>query len=235
MNKLKLLLIFVVFTNVISAQTKLTILYKNGKIKGSKEEYLKTNSVAKWAGKFSIDEFTISDSITYYQTVESFEEKDEFTIKGIKKSRNNKPLGKNFVLGANYCNYASGFNIQAIEWKDNNYLVKTPVADKQKIWNTSEEKKVVLGYNCSKATKLNDNNEVELIVWYFTDFKCTYSSDGDSSLPGIILESYYPKTNTLITAIDLQIETNIIMTPTAKLGTLVSQIDFEKIKKNKKS
>ncbi len=224
----------ITISNNIIAQTKLTILYKKGSIKGSKEDYLKPNNTTKWTGKFSIDEFTINDSITYYQTIQEFEDKEEYTIKSLKKTRLNKMLSKSFVLHSNYCNYATGYNIEAIEWKDDNYLVKTPIENKQKIWDITEDKKVVLGYNCIKATKLNANNEVETIAWFFADFKCSYSNNGDSSLPGIILETYVPKSNTLITAIDLQIETNTVLAPTAKIGKLVTKEEFEKIKKNKK-
>lgn len=231
-----LLVFFMTINSTSFAQTKLTILYKKGNIKGSKDDYLKPNNPTKWSGKFSIDEFTINDSITYYQTIQEFEDKEEYTIKSLKKSRMNKVLGKSFVLHSNYCNYASGYNVEAIEWKDDNYLVKTNVTEKQKIWDiTTEEKKVVLGYNCSKATKLNADNEIETVAWFFADFKCNYSNSGDSSLPGIILETYTPKSGTLITAVDLQIETNAIIAPTAKIGKLVSKDEFEKIKKNKKS
>jgi GLPGLI family protein len=230
-----LFLFFAANSNLSFAQTKLTILYKKGAIKGSNDEYLKPNNTIKWSGKFSIDEFTINDSITYYQTIQEFEDKEEYTIKSLKKSRANKILCKSFVLNANYCNYAAGYNIEAIEWKDENYQVKTPIENKQKVWEVTEEKKVVLGYNCSKAIKLYENNEVEMVVWFFADFKCNYSNNGDTSLPGIALETYYPKSRILITAIDLQIETNNILTPTAKIGKLVSNLEFEKIKKNKKN
>ena len=95
------------------AQTKLSILYKHGTIKGSLQDYLKPNSTARWNGKFSIDEFTINDTITYYETFETLEEKDEFTVKGLRKNRRNKVLGKNFVPRSNYCNYAKGINIES--------------------------------------------------------------------------------------------------------------------------
>jgi len=229
-----LLMSYLLTSNISFAQTKLTILYKKGAIKGSKEDYLKPNNPIRWSGKFSVDEFTINDSITYYQTIQEFEDKEEYTIKSLKKSRMNKMLGKSFVLHSNYCNYAAGFNIEAIEWKDDNYQVKTPIENKQKIWDVTEEKKVVLGYNCIKATKLNADNEIETIAWFFPDFKCNYSNNGDTSLPGIILETFTPKSGILITAIDLQIETNTIITPTAKIGRLVSKDEFEKIKKSKK-
>ncbi len=226
--------IFFSFNNNVAAQTKLTILYKNSIIKGSQADYLKPNSSAKWSGKFSIDELTINDTITYYQPVESYEEKDEFTIKAIKKIRNSKPIGKTFVPRSNYCNYATGINIEAIEWKDNNYLVKDVIPNKQKIWNLTEDTKTVYGYPCKQAFTLN-GEEKDAIVWYTESLKCNLSSNGDSSLPGLILETYYPKTGVLITAIDLQIETNTILPPTAKLGTLVTKDEFEKIKKTKKN
>lgn len=218
------------FCSIANAQTKLTILYKHGNIKGSLADYLKPTPT-KWSGKFSIDEFTINDTITYYQTVETFDEKDEYTIKAIKKSRTNKPVGKAFIPKANYCNYSKGFNIESVEWKDDNYLVKDNLENKQKIWNLSEDSKVVFGYPCKQATQLKDG-EVDVIVWYTENFKCNLSFDGDSSLPGTILETFYPKTNTLITALDLQIETNQILYP--KLGIAISKDDFIKLQKNKK-
>ena len=51
--------------------------------------------------------------------------------------------------------------------------------------------------------------------------------------PGTILETYYPKTGKLVTAIDLQIEVNAIMVP--KVGILVTRDAFNKISKNKKA
>jgi len=232
-NTILLHSIFFCCSNNVFAQTKLTILYKNSAIKGSQVDYLKPNSIAKYSGKFSIDEFTINDTITYYQTVESFEEKDEFTVKAIKKLRNGKPIGKTFIPHSSYCNYATGINIKAVEWKDNNYLVKDAIANKQKIWNLTEDTKTVFGYACKQAFTLN-GEEKDMIVWYTESLKCNLSSTGDSSLPGLILETYYPKTGILISAIDLQIETNSILSPISKIGTLVTKDEFEKIKKSKK-
>lgn len=213
------------------AQTKLSILYKSGGIKGSLQEYQKNTNNNKWSGKFSIEEFAISDTITYYETIENFEEKDEFAVKTIRKNRRNKVMGKNFIPHSKYCNYNKGISIEAIEWKDENYLVKDTLNNKQKIWGLSDETKVVLGYPCKKAYTM-DNGQIDLIVWYTDNFKCNYSNDGDTSLSGTILESYYPKNNTLVTAIDLQIETSPITLPK---GIVVTQDNFEKIKKNKKS
>jgi GLPGLI family protein len=232
-KKIALIAFFTLVNTISIAQTKLTILYKRGNIKGSTADYLKPTNTIKWSGKFSIDEFIINDSITYYQTIQEFEDKEEYTVKALKKARMNKLVGKSFVLHSSYNNYAAGINIEAIDWKDNNYLLKTAIENKQKIWDVTEEKKVVLGYNCTKATKLNADNEVEKIAWFFPDFKCNYAADGDSSLPGTILETYYPKLGALITAIDLQIETNAILTPTSKMGMIISKDEFEKIKKTK--
>lgn len=218
--------------NNIYAQTKLSILYKKGGIKGSLADYLKPNNPIKWSGKFSIEEFIINDTLTSYETAESFEDKDEYTVKAIRKSRRNKIPGKAFIPNATYCNYAQGSNIEAIEWKDENFFVKDNIENKQKVWNLSEDSKVVLGYPCKQASLLKDG-ETEVIVWYTENFKCNLSCDGDSSLPGTILETYYPKKGIAITAIDLQIETNNVLMP-SKGGIMVTKDEFLKIQKNKK-
>ena len=223
-------LVFIGFNQTI-AQTKLSILYKQGTIKGSVTDYLKPNSATKWNGKFSVYEFAIADTISYYEPLETYEEGDEMTVKAVRKSRKNKIMGKSFKPNSIYCNYATGVFIEAIEWKDENYLVKDNISNKQKIWGLSEETKVVLGYPCKLAYTML-NGEKDLVVWYTENFKCSYSNNGDTSLPGTILETYIPKSNTLITAIDLQIETSPITLPKA---ITVTQEAFDKIKKNKKN
>lgn len=220
------------FTATSSAQTKLVLLYKRGTIKGSLESYMKPNNPLKWSGKFSVDEFTVCDSLSFFETVETFDEQDELSVKNIKRNRKSKILGKNFIPNAVYCNYVSGYNVEEIEWKDDNYRVKDGIADKQKIWNLTDEKRIVFGYTCKKAYTMNDT-EIDNVVWYTDNFKCSYSPTGDTSLPGTILESYFPKTNTLITAIDFTIEPNPMMFP--KMGALVTRDEFKKIQKGKKS
>ena len=225
--------LFLACSNNATAQTKLSILYKEGKIKSNLDDYKKPNNPVKWSGKFSIDEFTISDSITYYETVETYDEKDEYTVKSIRKARKNKPVGKAFIPHSSYCNYAAGFNLEEVEWKEDNYLVKTPIANQQKNWMFTEETKIIFGYNCKQAMLMNDA-ETEMVVWYTNALKCNYSINGDTSLPGTILETYIPKTNTLATIIDLQIDVNPILIP-SKGAILVTQEEFIKLKKNKKS
>lgn len=220
------------FITLANAQTKLTILYKHGNIKGSTEDYRKPNSTIRWSGKFSIDEFTISDSITFYETVETLEEKDEFSIKSFKRGRKTKILGKAFVPNTVYCDYAAGYTIKETEWKDDNYFVKDAISNKQEIWVLTEETKTVFGYPCKLAYTMQDD-KIDKIVWYTDNFKCGLSNTGDYSLPGTVLETFLPQSNTLISAIDLQIETNPMMIP-AKGGKLVTQEEFDKIKKNKK-
>ena len=228
-----ILMSFLLITNISIAQTKLTLLYKTGKIKGDVKDYVKPNNPTKWSGKFSIDEFTINDSITFYETAENYDEKDEYTLKALKKARKNKIPGKNFMVGATYCNYASGIYIDEIEWKDDTYLVKDNIKNKQKAWLFADESKHVLGYPCKQAY-IQNGEDVEMVAWYTTNFKCNYSNTGDTTIPGTILEIYNTKTGILSTAIDLQIETSPILMP-LKGGALVTKDAFDKIKKNKKS
>ena len=49
-----LLMSFLFFSSNNFAQTKLTLLYRNGKIKGSLAEYLKPNNTIKWTGKSNV-------------------------------------------------------------------------------------------------------------------------------------------------------------------------------------
>jgi GLPGLI family protein len=144
------------------------------------------------------------------------------------RGRKNKVRGKNFVPNASYCNYASGLSLDEVEWKDENYLVKDNIGNKQIEWVLSEETRTIFGYPCKQAY-IKNGEDIEKIVWYTENFKCNYSASGDTTVPGTILETYYPKTGKLITAIDLQIETNPIMVP--KVGTPIKQEEF--IKKNK--
>ena len=223
---------FVILTSTVTAQTKLTILYKRGNVKTSLTDYLKPNNTIKWSGNYSIEEFTISDSITFLETVESFDEKDEFSLKTLMRGRKNKIRGKAFVPNASYCNYASGINLEQIEWKDENYLIKDAIVNKQIEWVLSEETRTIFGYPCKQAY-IKNGEDIERIVWYTENFKCSYSASGDTTVPGTILETYYPKTGKLVTAIDLQIEVNAIMVP--KVGILVTRDAFNKISKNKKA
>jgi GLPGLI family protein len=213
------------------AQTKLTILYKHGTIKSGLSEYLKPNNQIKWTGKYNIDELTISDSLVFLDPLETYDEKDEFTLKAVLRGRKNKVRGKNFVENASYCNYSSGVCLQQIIWKDDNYLVKDKIENQQKQWILSEEKRTIFGYPCKQAFIQNGEN-IEKVVWYTENFKCSYTADGDTSVPGTILETFIPKHNTLITAIDLQIETGAIVTP--KAGTLITRQDFDKKRGNKR-
>ncbi len=223
---------FLALTINATAQTKLTILYKRGNVKTSLSEYLKQGSPIKWSGNYSIEEFTISDSISFLETVESFDEKDEFSLKTLMRGRKNKVRGKAFVPNASYCNYVKGISLEQIEWKDENYLVKDVISNKQEDWVLSEETRAIFGYPCKQAY-IKNGEEIERVVWYTENFKCNYSASGDTTVPGTILETYYPKTGKLVTAIDLQIEVNAIMVP--KVGILVTRDAFDKIKKNKKS
>jgi GLPGLI family protein len=223
---------FLAFTINVTAQTKLTILYKQGNIKTSLSEYLKPNNTIKWSGNYSIAEFTISDSITFFETLETYDEKDEFSMKTLLRGRKNKVRGKAFSPNASYCNYIKGISLNQIEWKDENYLVKDVISNKQEDWVLSEEIRTIFGYPCKQAY-IRNGEEIERVVWYTENFKCNYSASGDTTIPGTILETYYPKTGKLVTAIDLQIEVNAIMVP--KVGILVTRDAFDKIKKNKKS
>lgn len=228
------LVVLILLCQSVFAQTKLVILYREGKIKNNITDYLKPNTPIKWSGNYSIDEFTINDSITYYEKVETYDEKDEFVLKTFKRGRKTKVLGKSFVPGSVYCNYANGTTTEEVEWKDDNYLVKDKIESKQQTWMLIDETKVVNGYNCKKAGIFNaETNEMEVIVWYTDAFKCSYSKTGDTALAGIILETYVSKTNTLTTAIDVQIEPNPIMLP-SKGVIIVTKEEFEKLKKNKK-
>jgi GLPGLI family protein len=224
------LVFFLALTISITAQTKLTILYKRGNAKTSLSEYLKQASPIKWGGNYSIEEFTISDSISFLETVESFDEKDEFSLKTLLRGRKNKVRGKAFAPNSSYCNYVKGICLEQIEWKDENYLVKDVIANKQEDWVLSEETRAIFGYPCKQAY-IKNGDEIERIVWYTENFKCNYSASGDTTVPGTILETFYPKTGKLVTAIDLQIEVNAIMVP--KVGILVTRDAFDKIKKNK--
>ncbi len=214
------------------AQTKLTILYKHGNIKGSTEDYKKPNNPVKWSGKYVIDEFTINDSTTYYQPTETFEATDEFSMAAYKRTRKNKVLGKTFAPNTVYCNYAAGTTLEAIEWKDDTYFVKDTIPNRQQVWVLGDETKTVFGYPCKFAYTMKDD-QIDMMVWYTENFKCSLSNNGDNSLPGTVLETYYPKSNTLITAIDLQIETSPIAL-NLKNAKPISQQEFSKVKKNKK-
>jgi GLPGLI family protein len=97
----------------------------------------------------------------------------------------------------------------------------------------TDETKQVFGYPCKKAF-IQKNEQIEMVAWYTSNFKCNYSSTGDTSIPGTILEIYNPKTGNLVTAIDLQIETNPILIP-QKGAMLVTREAFNKIKKTKKN
>ncbi len=226
------LVFFLALTINVTAQTKLTILYKRGNAKTSLSEYLKQANLIKWSGHYSIEEFTISDSISFLETVESYDEKDEFSLKTVMRGRKNKVRGKAFSPNASYCNYIKGISLEQIEWKDENYLVKDVIGNKQEDWILSEETRTIFGYPCKQAY-IKNGEEIERVVWYTENFKCNYSASGDTSVPGTILETYYPKTGKLVTTIDLQIEVNAIMVP--KVGILVTKDAFDKIKKNKKS
>jgi GLPGLI family protein len=232
MKRTFILLVLLTATYFSEAQTKLTIMYKTGNIKGSSEDYRKPNSTIRWSGKYMIDEFTISDSVTFYETVETLEEKDEFSIKSFKRGRKTKILGKAFVPNTVYCDYAKGYTIKEVEWKDDNYFVRDSIINKQDSWILSEEAKTVFGYPCKLAYTMEDD-KISRMVWYTDNFKCSLSATGDYSLPGTVLESLDTKSNTLTTAIDLQIATNPMMIP-VKGAKLVSQQEFDKIKKNKK-
>jgi hypothetical protein len=233
-SRVSLFLMIACFTlaSSVIAQTKLTIFYKRGNAKTSLSEYLKQASPIKWSGNYSIEEFTISDSISFFETVESFDEKDEFSLKTLMRGRKNKVRGKAFTPNSSYCNYVTGISLKQIEWKDENYLVKDVIANKQEDWVLSEETRTIFGYPCKQAY-IRNGEEIERVVWYTENFKCNYSASGDTTVPGTILETYYPKTGKLVTAIDLQIEVNPIMVP--KVGILVTKDAFDKIKKNKKS
>lgn len=216
----------------MQAQNNLTVLYKQGKIKNNLEEYKSAKTDLKWNGSYKVNEFTIKDSITFYETIETFEPSDELNIKSVKKTRKSKVLGKSFVPNSIYCDYSKNIIIEEVEWKDETYLVKDNIENRQKTWSLNETQKLVFGYACKKAEQYDSDGKLEKIVWYSENVKCNLSCDGDMSIPGVILEVYDVKNETLTTAVDLQIETNPMQMPTK--GTAISRAEFTKLTKGKR-
>jgi GLPGLI family protein len=214
------------------SQNNFTILYKQGNIKNNLDEYKKPKSEIKWSGKFNVTEFTVKDSITFFETLETIEANDELNLKSLKKTRKNKVLGKAFMPNSVYCDYAKNICIEEIEWKDETYLVKDEITNRQKTWSLSEEQKLVFGYACKKAEQYGENAKLEKIIWYSENIKCNLSCDGDLQIPGVVLEMYDVKTGILTTAIDLVIETNPMMMPSK--GTAITRAEFNKLAKGKR-
>lgn len=91
-------------------------------------------------------------------------------------------------------------------------------------WSVSEETKVILGYNCQKATTQIDNRTWE--VWFTLDIPV---SDGPwllTGLPGLILEAYDSGNIFHFKAIELKQQNVIVELPTIKNCIKTNRKDF---------
>lgn len=105
-------------------------------------------------------------------------------------------------------------------------------------WNITNEKKVIKGYNCIKATSIlnidygdNDINKLyPITAWFCPDIKYSYGPRGIGGLPGLILELKQNLVTFYVSKIYLDEKPINILMPESKKIITTSKMynDFEK-------
>lgn len=221
-------------------QVKLTIIYKTSSpnnisgvspIDSSRIKLIFGDTINTYS------EYTINDSVDFfdYITVRNY---SQFNLQQVKEERKNLVLGD--VLGTfSYrysSNYRTGVKYEQVtifkEYKrltDNkpyrrgiNYVLIDSIKNKIKKWTLTDNKKKILDYECKQAFLMEGNKIIES-VWYTAEFNCNFSMGDFLGLDGVILEEYFPNSDTFTTAIDIDKNAKPIVYPKYKKSDILTR------------
>jgi GLPGLI family protein len=203
------------------SQIKLTVKYKNGRLKGTALDYA-ANKIIWDSSQFTMFEFTVNNHQTYFYPFQF----NNFYDNTERIYTSSLPLGSQFISHSTYCNYKRNLKLDMIQQRKN-FLIFDTISTKEN-WILTYETKMVLGFDC-KSALLYKNGFIDCVAWYTNEIDCVYTPFGENGLQGFVLEYYYPKYNRLQTAIEITDEAKEIQLPNK--GTPIDISEFKKEKR----
>lgn len=185
-----IVLFFAQDTLLLNAQSGLTIYYKTYQIISDTE--------IRSAGADLVLAIKDSQSYTYYP--------------GIRNQPENFPLGKTFIAKSTYFNVNKKLLIDPYAYPNSpktEALIVYKYPDNQ--WKITNEKKVILGDTCIKAT--GKIRGMEIIAWFSPKFPAGFGIHHYVGLPGTILETYLVERNIQTVAVDIEYSSPDIIEP----------------------
>ncbi|MEM9856770.1 MAG: GLPGLI family protein [Bacteroidota bacterium] len=129
-----------------------------------------------------------------------------------------------------YQNLSENKVIEKKEFMDRIFLISDDT--EKKAWKITGEQKEILGYLCQKATTVRDSSDIT--AWFTSQIPVSSGPNSYGGLPGLILEINKDDGKAIITATEIDLETDIskAIIPPSK-GKKVNRKQFTKIQKEK--
>ena len=121
-----------------------------------------------------------------------------------------RPLGSEFRPHAEFRDYKKDlliFNTQILGF--GRLLVMDTIKDID--WLITQEAKTISGFTCKKATGLFNSQPV--VAWFTSELPPGHGPFTPLGLPGTILEIFYEKSNTIVSAIEVLESAEIVVAP----------------------
>ncbi|GGE23212.1 GLPGLI family protein [Psychroflexus salis] len=185
------IIIFIVSYSVYSQNKKGEIMY------GQRVEkmYIDTTSIDNSDLKsimvelFEEKQKLLSSDESYY-SLKFNEGKSVFTTLNFMNNDKNKVLNNKLVKGTYFINILDNSIYHKGNFMGEDLIIfydKQPYED----WKITDEKKVILGYNCIKAETIRQNEKgvkTKVTAWFTTDINLNYGPKNYFGLPGLIIE-----------------------------------------------
>jgi GLPGLI family protein len=146
------------------------------------------------------------------------------------KYKEEKIIGDKLVHHGVVYNRNNNELLSEVAWpKKKYYLIKTeqPVFD----WIFTKETKNLLGYKCNQAIWPNSTGDT-LFVWYTNEINNVFGPMAYFGLPGVVLEVYGHKKNSLLTVKSIDVVPLTLVQPDKNIPRLSMEEHLRKAMKN---
>jgi GLPGLI family protein len=172
-------------------------------------------------------ELFFNDNETIFRNVKDNNDVEESSDE---EEGNLTQLKINIPQAVYYTNKANNEYVNATNFLGKDFLIKDVI--KQEKWKLTGEQKSFLGYNCQKATLIDDKKI--LTVWFTPQLPTVAGPNALAGLPGMILIAEYDNGQKTIIASEVNLkalDATTIVKPNK--GSVVTKAEFNKIRDEK--